>query len=158
EEAAGFRRGAVLPLAQRPGGQRGAQPEGREAAYATRGRLAAGALIELYRLPEGTVPEGIAAPAVVAALEDLLAEAARAPGHRQQQETARLALPEGGIPGLACAETTGLYGRENVQGLLCAGGVGGGLVRLRVTMPRRDPAPADPRGFAAAVLTALRGG
>jgi hypothetical protein len=148
-EAAGFRRGTLLPLPQRL--------EGQEVAYATRGRLAAGALIELYRLPEGPVPAGAASPAAAAALTELLQEALRAPGHRQQRETARLTLPAGGAPGLACAETTGLYGRERVQGLLCAGGVGGGILRLRVTMPQREPAPADPRAFATAILVALRG-
>ncbi|MDO9710711.1 hypothetical protein [Paracraurococcus lichenis] len=149
EDAAGFRRGAVLPLPQRP--------EGREAAYATRGRHAAGALVALDRAEGGPVPTGAAASAVAAALEAMLAEALQAPGHRQQRESGRLTLPEGGAPGLACAETTGLYGRERVQGLLCAGGVGGGLLRLRVTMPRTAPPPADPRAFAAAILAALRG-
>lgn len=149
ELAAGFRRGAVLPLPQRP--------EGWEAAYATRGRLAAGALVELYRTGEDPVPTGGASPVAEAALAELLQEAARAPGHRQQRETARLTLPEAGPPGLACAETTGLYGRERVQGLLCAGGLEGGILRLRVTMPRREPPPADPRAFATSILTALRG-
>jgi hypothetical protein len=43
-----------------------------------------------------------------------------------------------------------------VQGLLCAGGVAGGILRLRVTMPQREPRPADPRAFASAILAALR--
>lgn len=149
EEAAGFRRGAILPLPQRL--------EGREVAYASRGRIAAGAILELYRLPEGPVPPGAAGPAVQAALAELLEEALRAPGHRKQRETARLTLPEAADAGLACIETTGVYGRERVQGLLCAGGIGGGLLRLRVTMPQREPAPADPRAFATAILAALRG-
>jgi hypothetical protein len=149
ETAAGFQRGATLPLPQRL--------EGREVAYATRGRIAAGAILELYRVPEGPVPPGAASPAVAAALSDLLDEALHAPGHRQQRETARLTLPTAADAGLACAETSGVYGRERVQGLLCAGGIGGGLLRLRVTMPQRDPAPADPRAFASAILAALRG-
>lgn len=149
EDAAGFRRGATLPLPQRLDGQ--------EIAYATRGRIAAGAILELYRLPEGPVPPGTAAPAVAAALAGLLDESLQAPGHRKQRETARLALPAEANPGLACAETSGVYGRERVQGLLCAGGLGGGLLRLRVTMPQREPAPADPRAFATAILAALRG-
>ncbi|TDH60364.1 hypothetical protein E2C06_22330 [Dankookia rubra] len=149
EEAAGFRRGATLPLPQRLDGQ--------EVAYATRGRIAAGAILELDRLPEGPVPTGAASPAAAAALAGLLEEALRAPGHRKQRETAQFVLPDAADPGLACAETTGSYGRERVQGLLCAGGIGGGLLRLRVTMPQRDPAPADPRAFATAILAALRG-
>ena len=149
EEAAGFRRGATLPLPQRL--------DGKEVAYATRGRIAAGAILELYRLPEGPVPSGAATPAAAAALAELLEETLRAPGHRKQRETARLTLPTEADPGLACAETTGVYGRERVQGLLCAGGIGGGLLRLRVTMPQREPAPAEPRAFATAILAALRG-
>jgi hypothetical protein len=149
EEAAGFRRGATLPLPQRLDGQ--------EVAYATRGRIAAGAILELYRLPEGPVPSGATSPAATAALAGLLEEALRAPGHRQQRETSRLILPTEADPGLTCAETTGVYGRERVQGLFCAGGIGGGLLRLRVTMPQREPAPADPRAFATAILAALRG-
>ena len=149
-EAAGFHRGAVLPLPQRL--------EGREVAYATRGRMGAGALVELYRLAEGPVPPGAASPAAAAALAEWLEEVLRAPGHRQHRETARLTLPAAGAnAGLTCAETSGLYGRERVQGLLCAGGVGGSILRLRVTMPQREPAPADPRAFATAILAALRG-
>lgn len=148
EIAAGFQRGATLPLPQREGGQ--------EVAYATRGRIAAGAIIEIHPAA-GPVPDGAASPAIAAALAEMLAEAQRAPGHRQQRETGRLTLPEAGPPGLACAETTGLYGRERVQGLLCAGALEGRVLRLRVTMPRREPPPADPRAFAAAILRALRG-
>jgi hypothetical protein len=149
DEAAGFRRGATLPLPQRLDGQ--------EVAYATRGRVAAGAILELYRLAEGPVPSGATSPAAAAALAELLEEALRAPGHRKQRETSRLVLPTEADPGLACAETTGVYGRERVQGLFCAGGIGGGLLRLRVTMPQREPPPADPRAFATAILAALRG-
>ena len=107
------------------------------------------------------MPPGAGSPAAAAALADLLEEALHAPGHRQQRETARLTLPAEDAPGtalgLACAETTGRYGRERVQGLFCAGGIGGGLLRLRVTMPQREPAPADPRAFATAILAALPG-
>lgn len=149
EEAAGFIRGATLPLPQRPAG--------REVAYATRGRVAAAAILEIDRPDAGPLPAGTADPAVAAALEDMLAAAARAPGHRQQRETARLTLPEAAPPGLSCAETSGTYGRERVEGMLCAGAVAGDLLRLRVTMPRRDPPPADPRAFASAILAALRG-
>jgi hypothetical protein len=149
EEAAGFRRGATLALPRRL--------DGREVAYATRGRIAAGAILELYRLAEAPVPPGAAAPAAGAALAELLEEGLHGPGHRKQRETARFTLPAAEDPGLTCAETTGVYGRERVRGLLCAGGIGGGLLRLRVTMPERDAAPADPRAFATAILAALRG-
>jgi len=144
--AAGFQRGATLP-----------RPDGVEVAYATRGRTAAGAIVELYRPSAGPVPAGADSPAAAAALAEVLEEVLRAPGHRQQREVARLALPEAAPPGLACAETTGTYGRERVQGLACAGGIGGSLLRLRVTMPAREPPPGDPRAFAAAILAALRG-
>lgn len=149
EAAAGFRRGAVLPLAQRRDGQ--------EVAYASRSRPGAGALVELYRAEAAPLAEEAGSGAAAAALDELLEEARRAPGHRQQRETARLTLPAGERPGLACAETTGQYGRESVDGLLCAGIVGGRILRLRVTTARREPPPADLQAFATAILASLRG-
>lgn len=144
-EAAGFRRGATTDLTQ--GGE-----VGRETAYRTMGRTAAGATVQLVRLSGGPVPEGAEGPAVDAAFEALLQEATRPLPQRRLQHDARFTLGSG----LRCAETHGVYGRERVQGLLCAGGLGGGVLRLRVTMPQHDPAPADARAFAGSILAALR--
>ena len=148
-DAAGFQRGQALPLAR--------GEAGREVAYATRGRIAAGATVELYRPEGGPVPEGPDSPAAAEAFEQLLRDALRPQPHRRLRESARLVLPAAGPPALRCAETEGSYGRERVQGLLCAGGIGGGLLRLRVTMPARHAPAADPRAFATAIVAALRG-
>jgi hypothetical protein len=150
EEAAEFRRGAVVP---RPDG-------GLEIGYRTTGRTAAGATVALYR-PAGATD----AAAVEAAFEDLLQDALQPRPTRSLQETGRLTLPDprpeagpgAAPPGLRCAETAGRYGRERVAGLLCAGAAGGSLLRLRIGMPERDPLPGDARAFAAAILAALRG-
>ncbi|MDN3563371.1 hypothetical protein QWZ14_03155 [Paeniroseomonas aquatica] len=144
-EAAGFRRGATIALAQ-------AGEEGRETAYRTLGRTAAGATVTLARLPGAAVPEGAEGPAVEAAFAALVQEATRPLPQQRLQDGPRFTLDGG----LRCTETEGAYGRERVEGLLCAGGLGGGLLRLRVTMPQQDPAPADARAFASSILAALR--
>lgn len=94
------------------------------------------------------------------ALDVLLREAVetRQPHRRAQARGPRFALAEGGGPlRLRCTETEGTYGRERVEGLLCAGSLGETLVRLRLTMPQRSPPAADARGFAAAIAAALGG-
>ncbi len=148
EEAAGFQRGATTPL---PRGE-----AGREIGYRTPALVAAGATVELYRLPGVTLPEGIGSPDAQAAFDALVQEALRPVPPRRMREDGRFTLPAGEQALLRCAETSGSYGRERVQGLVCAGGVGGGLLRLRVAMPRQEPPPADARAFAAAILAALR--
>ena len=106
----------------------------------------------LYRLPGASVAEGAEGAAVEAAFEALLQDATRPLPQRRMQDDRRFILDAG----LRCATTHGVYGREQVQGLLCAGGIGGGILRLRVTMPERDPAPADAQAFASSLLAALR--
>lgn len=140
-ETAGFRRGATLAEPQ---------PGAVEVPYATSGQLAAGATVTLLPLASAG---GVADEA--AALEAMVADARQAAPHRRLRDVARFTLPAGGPPRLRCAETEGTYGRERVEGLLCAGRFGASLVRLRVTMPRRDPPPADARAFAAGIAAAL---
>ncbi|SDD91421.1 hypothetical protein [Belnapia rosea] len=147
-EAAGFQRGATTPL---PRGE-----DGREIGYRTPGRIAAGATVQLYRLPGVVLPEGLSSPDAADAFNDLLQDAMRPAPQRRLREEARFTLPAEGPALLRCAETAGSYGRERVQGLLCAGSLGGGLLRLRVTMPRQEPLPADSRAFATGILAALR--
>lgn len=138
--AAGFRRGAARPI--------GGAEEGREVSYATPGgRLTAAATVEL--LTENT--------AAAAALDAALADALRAGPAREMRDAGRLTVAAGGVSPLLCAETVGRYGRERVAGLVCAGRVGGALLRIRVTMPAREPPPADPRAFAEAIAAALSG-
>lgn len=143
-DAAGFTRGATTSM---PQGE-----DGRETGYRTPGRTAAGASVELYRLPATSVAEGAAGPAIDATFEALVQEALRPLPQQRLQEEARFTLDAG----LRCATTQGVYGREPVQGLLCAGGIGGGILRLRVTMPQQEPAPADAQAFASGILAALR--
>jgi len=148
EEAAGFQRGTTTPLSRGEAGQ--------EVGYRTPGLIAAGATVELYRLPGVTLPEGVGSPDVQSAFDTLMQEALRPVPPRRMREDGRFTLPAGEQPLLRCAETSGSYGRERVQGLVCAGGVGGGMLRLRVAMPHRESPPADARAFASAILAALR--
>jgi hypothetical protein len=138
--AAGFQRGEARPV--------GAAGQGREVAYATGGgRFTAAATVEL--LAEDT--------AAAAALETMLDEVLRAVLPREMREAGRFTATGAASP-LLCAETAGRYGRERVAGLACAGRAGGALMRIRVTMPAREPPPADPRAFAEAIAAALSGG
>ncbi len=148
EEAAGFLRGATTPL---PRGE-----AGRETGYRTPGLVAAGATVQVYRLPGVTLPEGAGGPDAEAAFNELLQDALRPVPPRRMREEARFTLPAGGPALLRCAETSGSYGREQVQGLVCAGGIGGGVLRLRVAIPGQEQPPADARAFASAILAALR--
>ena len=143
-EVAGFQRGATTGLSQ--------GEDGRETSYRTLGRTAAGASVELYRLPGAGIAEGPEGPAVEAAFAALVQEETRPLPQRRLQDEGRFILDAG----LRCTSTDGVYGRERAQGLLCAGGIGGGIVRLRVTMPQREPALADARAFASGILAALR--
>ncbi len=147
-EAVGFLRGATSPL---PRGE-----AGREVGYRTAGLVAAGATVQLYRLPGVTLPEGAGSADAEAAFNELLQDALRPVPPRRMQEEGRFTLPAGGPALLRCAETTGSYGRERVHGLVCAGGVGGGVLRLRVAVPGQGQPPADARAFASAILAALR--
>ena len=147
-DAAGFHRGTTMPAA--PG-------DGRAVAYATDGLQAAGALVELTVPSEPGALEGADSPAAQAALDRMLAEVTHPGVSRTMHEQARFLLPARGEPPvLRCVETAGRYGREQVEGLLCAGILRGALLRLRVTMPRLDPPAADPHAFARAILAVLR--
>lgn len=147
EDAAGFRRGETLPLAR-------GEP-GEEVAYATRGLPAAAATVQIRAPSDGAVPDGPDSPAASAAFNRLLQDALRPEPQRRLREGARFLLPEA-APALRCAETEGRYGRERVRGLVCAGGLRGNVVGLRLVMPRSEPPPADPRAFATAIAAALR--
>jgi hypothetical protein len=157
-ELAGFQRRETTALT--PG-------DGRSVAYATPGLRAAAAVVDLSVMPPAAetgrlVPEGLDSPAAATALADMLEEAARPGSARSLHAQGRLDLPAvGATPLLRCAETAGRYGRERVQGLLCAGVPREGvLLRLRVVMPQVDAPPADARAFASGIAAALqhRGG
>jgi hypothetical protein len=143
---AGFERGPVVPVAD--GG-------GVEVPYATRGLRAAAATLRLLPAAPGQDP---AAPPAAdeAALPALLRDLAQAGPHRRiAPRGAPFSVAAAGTPRLACQETEGTYGRERVDGLVCAGRHGASQVRLRLAMPRTSPPAADARGFAAAMAQAL---
>lgn len=129
-EAGGLRRGTEAPL----------DNGGREVAYATPGRTAA-AVVELLAAARGGHAQ-------------FVAQSADGGGpHRRLREVG--GFREGA---LQCAELEGAYGRHQpVRSLVCTGEAGtAAQVRLRVSMPRRDPPAADARAFARAIAAALR--
>ncbi|WP_135466545.1 hypothetical protein [Crenalkalicoccus roseus] len=148
-EVAGFRRGQTLPAGA---------GQGTEVAYATPGPPGAGAVVELTAVSDGAAGESPESPLVGAAFAQMLEVATRPGPARSVREGQPFLLPVAGAPALRCAETEGRYGREAVEGLVCAGMVRGALLRLWVTMPRHNPPPGDARAFATGIAAALRGG
>lgn len=148
-EAAGFHRGQSLPL--RP------PAEGMEVAYATpAARHRAAALVRLS--PAGAdLPDGPESQPASAAFQGELNQALRGPDRaRHLREARRFTLDAAGRPALACAALEGRYGRQPVEALVCAGAVGGNILRLKVSMPSLQPPIADAEAFAGAILAALR--
>jgi hypothetical protein len=148
EEAAGFRRGANAPVTE--------PFTGREVAYATGSRNAA-AFVQVLAppsspgaepLPDG--PNGAAAQAEFA---------------RWRDETARGTSPSRSLRVTAeadraglfrCADLEGTYGRQPVSSMLCVGAAAGQLLRVRLSMPRRDFPAADSAAFLSAIAASLR--
>ncbi len=145
-QAAGFQRGATVPTAQ--------PLPGVEVAYATPSRVAA-AFVQVLR-PPSAVTDGTGSPAVEEEFQRSIADAARGSGPHRRLRVVREANQPARSPLLRCAELEGTYGRQPVQSTICVGAAGGQLLRLRVSMPRRDPAPADTRAFLAEIVAALR--
>ena len=148
-EAAFFRRGQTLPAR--------APAVGQDVAYATpAARQRAAAMVKLRPVGEG-LPDGPDSPAArdafLAELNDVVQGSDRA---RHMHEVRRFPLEAAGRPALTCAVVEGTFGRQPVEGLICGGGVGGNLVRLRVSMPKVAPTLADAPGFASAIVAALR--
>ncbi len=131
--AGGLRRGAESPL----------ESGGREVSYATAGRTAA-AVVEL--LPAAAAPGGHA---------QFVAQSADGGGPHRRLREVGTSFREGP---LQCAQLEGSYGRHQpVRSLVCSGDAGAATrVRLRVSMPRRDPPAADARAFAREIAAALR--
>lgn len=147
-EAGGFQRGATSPIQQPAAGV--------EVAYGTPGRSAAG-FVQVVVAP-GALPDGVSAAAVQAEYERWLGETARgANAHRRLRVASESTQPPQ-APLFRCADMEGTYGRQPVQSVLCVGAAGGQLLRLRVSMPRRDPPVADPRAFIRDISAALRAG
>lgn len=149
-QAGSFQRGATVPLRQ--------PLPGVEVAYATPGRTAA-AFVQVLRPPgEGasTLADGTESPTVQGEYQRSVAEAARGAGaHRRLTVIREVNQPETN-PLFRCAELEGTYGRQPVQSMICVGGAGGQLLRLRASMPRRDPPLADSRAFLRDIVAAIR--
>lgn len=133
ESVGGFRRGAITPLSD--------AGSGNEVAYATANRSIAG-YVQVLR-----------ADAPVAAETELRRFAAEATtgAARRLRERAQVTIAP-----FNCVELEGTFGRQPVEGLACAGAIGGQLVRLRLSMTRRVERMAEARGFAEGIAAALR--
>ena len=151
EQAADFRRGANAPVTQ--------PLSGREVAYATGDRTAA-AFVQVLApaVPLATplatpLADGPDSPVAQAEFTRWRDETARgvSPSRRLQvtSETERAGL-------FRCAELEGTYGRQPVSSMLCVGAAAGQLLRVRVSMPRRDLPAADSGAFLAAIAASLR--
>ncbi|MDB5379785.1 MAG: hypothetical protein JWR00_4231 [Rubritepida sp.] len=148
-QAASFQKGATVPLRQ--------PLPGVEVAYATPGRTAAG-FVQVLRPPGdvAALPDGTETPTVQSEYQRSIAEAARGAGqHRRLTVIREMNQPEDN-PLFRCAELEGTYGRQPVQSMICVGAAGGQLLRVRVSMPRRDPPLADSRAFLREIVAALR--
>jgi hypothetical protein len=150
-EAAGFRRGQTLPLRASAQGREA----GMEVAYATpAARHRAAALVRL-NAAGAELPDGPGSTAASAAFNTELGDALRGDRARRLQESRRFTLEAAGRPTLSCAALEGSYGRQPVEALVCGGGLGGNVLRLRVSMPSRQPPLADAEAFAQAIIAAL---
>jgi hypothetical protein len=146
--AAGFQRGATVPVAQpRPG---------TEVNYATEGRRAA-AFVQVLR-PEGAAPaDGPQEAEAQAEFQRWVTESARGQGPARRLSVAAEFQEPPSAPLLRCAAMEGSYGRQPVQSLVCVGAAGGQILRIRASMPRHTPPVADPRAFVREIAAALRG-
>lgn len=134
ESLGAFRRGATVPLA---GGA-----EGREFPFATGNRAIAG----YVQLRAATSPD--AATDLALQVEEVTQSG---PPHRRLRDRARPA-PQGG---LHCAELDGTFGRTPVDGLACSAVVAGNILRIRLTMQRRDGRLDQAREFARGMVEKL---
>lgn len=125
--------------AQLPGGQ------GVEYPYATPGRRIAGHV----QLRAATGPVGT--EALDSELRAMAAEAAAGPQHRRLRERGRES-----VAGLNCITLEGNFGRMPVDSLACAGAFGGQVLRLRLTMARREGRMDEAKRFAEGIAAALR--
>lgn len=142
-----FQRGATSPIEQ--------PLPGVEVAYSTAGRTAAG-FVQVVRPPSEAPPDGPGSLVVQDEYQRALAAAQRGAGPHRRLRLVRESDQPASAPLFRCAELEGTYGRTAVTSTTCVGAAGGQLLRLRVSMPRRDPPAADPRAFVEGVTAALR--
>lgn len=146
-QAATFQRGATAPIQQ--------PLPGVEVAYATQGRSAAG-FVQVVRPPSETPPDGPGSLVVQDEYQRMVAAAQRGAGPHRRLRVVQESDQPPGAPLFRCADLEGTYGRTPVTSTSCVGAAGGQLLRLRVSMPRRDPPAADPRAFITDITAALR--
>ena len=128
---------------------------GVEVSYATAGRSAAG-FVQVLRPPAAAPPDGPGSPLVQEEYQRDLSVAQRGSGPHRRLRLLQESDQPPGAPLFRCAELEGTYGRTAVTSTTCVGAAGGQLLRLRISMPRRDPPLADPRAFIREITAALR--
>jgi len=148
-QAGTFQRGTTSPIQQ--------PLPGVEVPYATAGRTAAG-FVQVVRPSGAALPDGPGSAEVQQEYQRVLAVAQRGSGPHRRLRLVNESDQPPGAPLLRCAELEGTYGRTPVISTNCVGAAGGQLIRLRVSMPRRDPPVADPRAFVRDIAAALRTG
>jgi hypothetical protein len=146
--AAGFRRGVDAAVEQ--------PLPGVEVAYATEGRQAAG-FVQVLRPPSTPPPDGTASPLVEDEFRRWRDETARGLLRSRRLTVVAEFEEPAAAPLFRCAALEGSYGRQPVQSQICVGAAGGQVLRLRASMPRRNPPVADPRAFAREIAGGLRG-
>jgi hypothetical protein len=103
------------------------------------------------------LPDGPDSQAASAAFQgELNAAVSGSDRARTLHETRRFTPENAGHPMVSCAALEGTYGRQPVEALVCGGGIGGNVLRLKVSMPSQQPPLADPQAFASAIVAALR--
>ncbi|MEI6158288.1 MAG: hypothetical protein WCP77_00530 [Roseococcus sp.] len=128
---------------------------GVEVPYATAGRSAAG-FVQVLRPPAVAPPDGPGSLVVQDEYQRVVAAAQRGSGPHRRLRLVQESDQPPGAPLFRCADLEGAYGRTAVTSTTCVGAAGGQLLRLRVSMPRRDPPLADPRAFIRDITAALR--
>lgn len=129
-----FRRGSPAPL---PEGT-----QGREFPFATANRAIAG-YVQLRATQDGDAAADLA--------QQVRTIVQSGPPHRGLHERSRPA--SGGA--LHCAELDGSFGRQAVDSLACSAVVAGNMLRIRLTMQRRDGRLDQARDFARAIVEHL---
>jgi hypothetical protein len=146
-QAGTFQRGATSPIEQ--------PLPGVEVAYATAGRSAAG-FVQVVRPPSEAPPDGPGSLVAQDEYQRMVAAAQRGAGPHRRLRVVQESDQPPAAPLFRCAHLEGTYGRTPVTSTSCVGAAGGQLLRLRVSMPRRDPPAADPRAFISDIAAALR--
>jgi hypothetical protein len=148
-QAASFQRGTTANIDQ--------PLPGVEVPYATAGRSAAG-FVQVLRPPTVAPPDGPGSLVVQDEYQRVVTAAQRGSGPHRRLRLVQESDQPPGQPLFRCADLEGAYGRTAVTSTTCVGAAGGQLLRLRVSMPRRDPPLADPRAFIRDITEALRRG